>query len=138
MAQLDLRRRRLEAEVAFLEPIYGPIEYDLESWRWLMVLQFPLPPGLQRPYSAVLIDLPRAYPAVAPHGVYLDRDLPLNDHFFAHSIELEEYHQQGWAWLCLHEERHHSSSWHPAAKAADGDNLYSILLLVSAMLQALT
>ena len=129
-----LRRRWVEDEVCRLALRFGEVEYDERAGSWVMLPRFPLGPRLGRPDCALLIELPPAYPAIPPYGVYVDRDLPLDDHYFPQDGDLNPHAHEGWAWLCLHARRGDSGAWRPGARVPDGDNLLVLLVLVRALL----
>jgi hypothetical protein len=134
MPHNDLRMQRIAEEVLLLAWHFGEIEYDDQHGRWVMLPRFPLPPRIGRPDCALLIKLPLEYPAVPPHGVFVDRDLPLDQHYFPAGSRFNPHSREGWAWLCLHAKEDDPSAWQPAARAADGDNLLVLLALVRALL----
>jgi len=131
-----LRRQRIAEEVLLLALHFGEVEFDELAGQWVMLPHFPVSPRLGRVSSALLIKLPGAYPAVAPFGVYVDRDLPLDAHYFPDAGDLNPLAHNGWAWLCLHTPKGASSAWRPGASIADGDNLLTLLILVRALLDA--
>ncbi len=99
-----------------------------------MLPRFPLAPGFGRANCALLVELPAAYPAIPPDGVYLDHDLPLDDHYFPYASEFNPYARAGWGWLCLHARRGDIRAWRPGARVAEGDNLLILLVLARALL----
>lgn len=129
-----LRWRWIEEEVLMLALRFGEVEYDRPDGRWLMLPRFPLSRRFDRPDCALLVKLPLAYPAVPPFGVYVDRDLPLDEHFFPDAGNLNPHAADGWAWLCLHAREGVRDAWRPGARPTDGDNLLVLLVLVRALL----
>lgn len=129
-----LRQRWVEEEACRLALHFGEVEYDECDGSWVMLPHFPLAPGLGRAATALLVELPAAYPAIPPDGVYVDRDLPLDDHYFPQASEFNPYAREGWAWLCLHARRGDKAAWRPGARVGAGDNLLVLLVLARALL----
>jgi hypothetical protein len=129
-----LRLRRVEDEALLLGLHFGEVEYDDQAGSWIMLPRFPLSPRFDRKSCAMLIELPAAYPAVPPFGVFVDCDLTLLDHYFPDAGTLNPHANQGWAWLCLHARRGDIGSWRPSARVIEGDNLLILLVLARALL----
>jgi hypothetical protein len=129
-----LRQRWIAEEALILALGFGEIDYDEQDGRWVMLPRFPISRRLGRPSCALLIKLPPAYPAVPPFGVFVDRDLPLDLHYFPESGTLNPHAQHGWAWLCLHAAEHDKRAWRPGVSPQSGDNLLVLLTLVRALL----
>jgi Prokaryotic E2 family E len=129
-----LRDRWIEDEVLQLALRFGEIDFDERAKSWIMLPRFPIAPRLGRASCAVLIKLPAAYPSVPPYGVFIDRDLELDDHYYPESGGFNQHADQGWAWLCLHPHAKDTTAWQPGRSVAEGDNLLILLVLVRAML----
>ncbi len=113
---------RLEKEIRMLEERFGPekVFYD-SAGRWVMVQDFPLPPGLTQPTTNVIIVIPEYYGNGEPlRDAFIDPDLRAYNprsgryeaipHYFArypYDIQLvlgtrEEWQRQRWQYICLH------------------------------------
>ncbi len=119
------RIARLAAEVHALASRYGAVTWDDAEGRWILVHQYPLPRGISKTYSAVLIDVPGRYPDVQPDGWYMDIDLTYSDrsriaHLIVENDDYNKYRGLGYAWFCRH-----LKDWEPVGGIWGGDNLVS-------------
>jgi hypothetical protein len=133
---LSARARRVLQEAVLLARHFGVVDYDDEDGSWLHIAHFGLPVGWDRPSTALLIELPPAYPHVPPDGFYLDRLLRTAlgqsvDHYFENPGAYNRHADRGWAWFCIHLNR---GTWRPRADVAGGDNLLKLTVLIRAIL----
>lgn len=119
------RMARLQAEVRGVASRFGPVRWDDEDGLWLLVEHYPLPPGLSKRTSKILIDIPREYPAIPPDGWYMDIDVTRVDaerlaHLIVADSSLNKHADLGYGWFCVHVD---PATWHPVAGIWGGDNL---------------
>ena len=105
---MNHRNKRINSEIQYqLIPIYGSVNWDFEDYRWVHILNFPLPEGWNAPFCDLLLELPSAYPEVPPSKFYLpkglrDRYHRMTGHYFERGGDLNPYSHKNWAYLCLH------------------------------------
>src|SRR5437763_1245445 len=78
-----MRLARLKAEAPFVVNKFKVnVNYDKTGATWFHVERLPLPPGWNRSFADVLIDIPQGtpgYPQVGPDWFWTNRDLATND-----------------------------------------------------------
>lgn len=147
--QISPRKQRILREIStLLVPIYGRdnLEWDPDEADWLWIKNFPLPKGwmnrrtdsplYNKAATPLLLEIPRAYPTVAPQNFYAERDLQCGTDFIGHyfdkpnsGLSANRHTDKGWAWLCIH-----VHSWEYKTNFAYGDNLLTICRLITDIL----
>lgn len=109
------------------------IDFDEENADWLIIPKYALPPNWHHiaKSTAVLVLLPKNYPALPPIGFYMPDDLPMahDAHFFkfaAHDASNAPI-QEGWKWYCVYIQ---NGAWRPAHNWRSGDNLWTYFHLI--------
>ena len=128
--------RRVYREALLLARQFGVVDYDEEDGQWVRIPDFPLPEGWGQPVTELLLVLPAGYPHVPPNGFFIDRRLRIQmghriDHYFEERSEYNPLAGKGWAWFCIHLDRH---AWRPTADVLRGDNLVKLAMLIRAIL----
>lgn len=105
---------RLRKELSLLEAAFGA---DRVFWHrhllWVMVEDFPLPPGYNRPTTHLVVLIPEGYGyGPAPKHCFVDRELRCRGkrlpHYFQErdvAPQALEFYEKGWAYLCVHPTR---------------------------------
>ncbi|MCS6920061.1 MAG: hypothetical protein NZM28_09850 [Fimbriimonadales bacterium] len=140
---MNARLQRIAYEVALAAARYSQsksADYDDEDGSWVVIKDFPLPPGYNYERTDVLILLPRNYPQTPPDWFYVDDNLRLADgRKPSHVFYGETGHDpnrnnpladaapqmKGWTACCMH-----IHSWKPAANPLEGHSLLSVCELI--------
>lgn len=126
-----LRMKRLKQEVLALAVQYGEVQWDDKTGSWIIIRWFPLPKGLGKPITRLLITLPSGYPIVPPnhYDFYMEKGLHLQHHYYEYGHKRDN---EDWAWFCLEIE-----GWRPSSQIWNGDNLLTLMEMVTVALSAL-
>lgn len=147
---MNARLARIQYEVALAAVRFShthSADFDDEAGSWVIIKDFPLPPGYNYTTTDILILLPANYPQTPPDWFYVDHNLRLADgrrpnHVFyqstTHDPNVRRDHQamdappqmKGWTGCCLH-----IRSWKPAANPLDGHSLLSVCALIHGALK---
>ena len=138
-AIMSNRSQRISQEVLLLAVAFGEANFDEVCFTWVHIPRYTLPGRWNRGTTALLIELPRAYPQVGPNGFYLDRGLRdrwgrTPDHYFEENDSYSKYAHLGWAWYCLHQEASRKGGWRASTDMMEGDNLLKYVELIRAIL----
>ena len=133
MAQVK-NPNRVFGEIELLSSHFGDVGYDPDDLSVVLIEHFNLPPGFNRSYCEVLIDLGNVYPELPPKDWYLSKGLRKRGsslgHYFEHGFAGKKYCNEGFAWYSFH-----IKQWKPNPfTMAKGDNL---LTAVNAFYDAL-
>jgi len=135
----QMRVARLKAEARRVSYKFGVnVNYDNEDGTWFHVERLTLPPGWNRPFADILIDVPHGtpgYPQVAPQWFLTNSDLATSDgrpisRFFKlgqhENVNAEDW-EKGWGSFCMY-----LKSWKPLTGAAfdQGDTLVTYLQII--------
>lgn len=130
---MDARLRRIFQEAALAACLFSQskrVEVDPDEGRWVLIYDFPLPQGYNRPMTHILIRLPPNYPLTPPDWFYLDRGVRRADgrppHYFEDDHIPQELRQKGWAGGCLH-----IREWRPGADPLWGHSLLTVCKLIA-------
>ncbi|MFN7017546.1 MAG: E2/UBC family protein [Fimbriimonadales bacterium] len=145
---MNARLQRIAYEVALAAARYSQTksaDYDDEAGSWVVIKDFPLPPGYNYERTDVLILLPPNYPQTPPDWFYVDDNLRLADgrkpsHVFYNETRFDPNRasqmidappqMKGWTACCLH-----IRSWRPAANPLEGHSLLSVCELIRGALK---
>ncbi|MFN3689634.1 MAG: E2/UBC family protein [Fimbriimonadales bacterium] len=145
---MNARLQRIAYEVALAAARYSQTksaDYDDEDGSWVVIKDFPLPPGYNYEQTDVLILLPPNYPQTPPDWFYVDDNLRLADgkkpsHVFYNETRFDPNRarraidappqMKGWTACCLH-----IHSWKPAANPLEGHSLLSVCELIRGALK---
>lgn len=145
---MNMRLQRIAYEVALAAIRYSAsksADYDDESGGWVVIKDFPLPPGYNYTHTDVLILLPSNYPQTPPDWFYVDDNLRLASgakpsHVFYGQTSHDPNRaltqadappqMKGWTGCCLH-----IRTWKPAANPTDGHSLLSVCELIRGALE---
>jgi len=139
---MNSRIQRIAYEVALAASRYShtkSAEFDDEDGSWVVIKDFPLPPGYNYERTDVLVLLPPNYPQTPPDWFYVDDNLRLAngaepDHVFYNDTLYDPNDElfgsappqmRGWTACCLH-----IRSWKPAANPLNGHSLLSVCELI--------
>ena len=133
MSQVE-NPNRIMGEIELLSTRFGNIQYDPYDLSSVLIMQFNLPPGFNRNYSRLLIDLGPEYPWLPPQDFYLDNGLrkrgKVPKHYYKNGFGSKKFCQDGFAWYSFHIKK-----WNPDPYSmVHGD---SLLTAVNAFYQAL-
>jgi Prokaryotic E2 family E len=120
----SLRATRVDREVAILLRWFDRVDYDDVARDWVLVHDYPLPEGFNKPSTPVLMLIPVDYPQVPPDGLFIDRGLNIPGHYFQGHGGRNPFGDKDWAWLCAHLARR---GWQPSADVTNGDNLLTLM-----------
>lgn len=67
---------RIQKELELLRARYN-VEF-VEEGRWARIASYPLPPGWNRPATAVAFQIPVGYPGTPPYGIYVPVGIAFN------------------------------------------------------------
>lgn len=130
---MNWRMRRLKQEVLALAVQYGDVQWDSQEGTWVMIKAFPLPKGMGKTSTPLLILLPPDYPQVPPRHLdfYMDKGLPLagSGHYWEEGHPMSS---QGWAQFCLE-----IDNWKSSSDIWSGDHLLKLAETISTALTAL-
>jgi len=128
---------RLQTEALELARRYRSVSYDREDGTWFYIEKLAMPPGWNKQYVDILIDIPwgnPGYPSVAPQWFWTDQDLATSSgrsiqHFFTRgsSFADRQHLDKGWGHFCVH-----INQWRPAGGRnwQQGHSLISYLDLI--------
>jgi hypothetical protein len=121
---------RRSREFGLLERRYGSVQYG-NALDWLMIRQFPLPPGWNRPVTELLILIPPGYPLCPPDNFFVREGLrtvsgALPNGYFEGQAVLGP----GWGQFSFHVQE-----WRPGTGETAGDNILTFLLGVEQRLR---
>lgn len=119
-----LRAARVDHEVTFLLRWFDRVDYDDVGRNWVVVHDYPLPAGFNKPSTPVLMLIPADYPQVPPDGLFIDKGLNIPGHYHQGHGGRNPFGDKDWAWLCAHLAGH---GWRPSADVVGGDNLVTLL-----------
>jgi hypothetical protein len=127
---------RLMTEVYALGMAYSQVTYDKDSFLWVCIHDFELPPGFNKKQSELLIELNANYPFTPPKNFFLDRTVRTRrgeniEHYYPDE-QYNKYHGKGWAWFCVH-----IKSWKVRGDIMQSDNLLTAADLAYLNLQDL-
>ena len=124
--------KRFRDEVVNLARYFERIEYS-EKDRWIIIVNYPLPPQVNLKFTPLLIKIPHGYPFVPPREIYLKKGLSLMENMRDHYFEdWDSTTASGWAWLCCE-----IKNWLPSSTdILLGDNLVTLTETVRSMLSA--
>ena len=66
---------RIEEELALLRQVYADLQY---RDRWVLIPNYPLPPGWSVSASNVAFFIRQGFPGVSPYGIYVPMGLRFN------------------------------------------------------------
>ena len=118
---------RLRAEVEMLRAEHPSLQCgaDLD---WVLIADFPLPPGWNRERTRLLLLVPSGYPQIPPDNFYVDVGLRTSGGAMPGSYS-EPVGQIGdnWGQFSWHAEM---ESWRPAPEPAAGHNLRTVVDMI--------
>ena len=123
-AATPLRAARVDQEVALLLRWFDRVDYDHVGRSWVVVHDYPLPAGFNKPSTPVLMLIPADYPQVPPDGLFVDKGLNIPGHYHQEHGGRNPFGDRDWAWLCAHLA---GRGWRPSADVVAGDNLVTLL-----------
>ncbi len=115
---------RRKQELHLVEAAYGELEIspNLDS---VIIKRWSLPPGWNKPETAVLVMIPAGYPMTPPDNFYTDNDLRLaNGTSPGNSSPNQPQIGRQWVRFSYHVE---SADWRPSADLLSGHNLLTFL-----------
>jgi hypothetical protein len=124
---LDLRRQEME----LLRRKYGPLACS-ESFDWIKLEQFNLPPGWNRSQTRILILVPVGYPVTPPDNFYVPVGLrTASETLPSNYTESQSLLGEQWGQFSFHLD----GEWKPSADYLRGDNLLTFMLGVERRLK---
>ena len=135
---MNTRLRRIHLEVLALAAQFGTVDFDDVTGTWVLLPNFPLPPGWNRASTRLMIYLPPAYPETPPQHFYLDRGLRdglgrAPAHYFE-GTSGRIGPDSGLACYCLHSQVGSAGGWSPSADLRRGDSLLTYVEVILAVL----
>jgi len=126
---------RIIAEIELVSSHFGTVAFDEKNPSTVAIEKFDLPPGFNKKYSPLLLDLGINYPRFPVQDFYIDRGLrkrgrKVSGHYFENGFIGKKYCKLGLAWYSLH-----LKNWKPDPHSIfNGDNL---LTAIDALYKAL-
>ncbi len=116
---------RLQREVEIIKKSYPKATLDGEL-RYVVIQDFPLPPGWNREKTELVIEIPGGYPVTAPDNFYVEEGLRLQDtgnppSGYEETLEKFGKRRAKFSW-------HLEGNWRPHTEVAKGDNLFTFIL----------
>ncbi len=119
--------QRVYEEVVQIARRYQTVDYDEEEGTWVCIPEFPMPKGWNKVATALMFELPSNYPHMPPDGFYIDQHMKkygsLMIPYFENNNRHNRYADRGWAWFCLHLNKH---AWRPKTNILAGDSLLTL------------
>lgn len=122
---MDKRRKE---EIELIQKNHGHLETG-PSFEWVLIKNWQLPPGWNKPETNVLVFVPPGYPVTPPDNFFADNDLRLSSGRQPGNTTPNQSHQGSqWLQFSYHVEK---ADWKPHADILQGHNLLTFLTGVS-------
>ena len=111
------------AEIELLSTHFGDVLMEPSDPSTVVIEHFPLPPGFNRQFCELLIDLGLMYPQLPPQDWYISRGLRKygrkSTHYYEDGFAAKKFCEDGYAWYSFH-----LNEWRPHPYSIiKGDNL---------------
>lgn len=118
--------KRILQEVELLRNKYGDLECDPDG-NWILFTRFKVPPGWNREYTELLVNIPPGYPSTPPDNFYVPVGFKLANGQDPNAYtEGHPFLERQWGQFSYHSD----GGWNPSENVLDGDNLQSFMLKV--------